>query len=577
MTFRRLLSYLFLTLPLILAGGCIDRAYDLGRMDRDITVGGPDLTFPLGSTRQLTVGSLIDERLGSLFERREDETYNAHYDAEPVEFVFAGLKDYDGSRPFAKYTHFPISTSFSLFSLPASGLPFDADGTADLSGLLPAEVPIAPRSKGATLSIPRMPDQLLGLESMTLTGDSRVKVTFSIPDCPLTEGVVTTTVRVDLRQFFGSPEAVDGIVTVTVPLNPQNRYTHTVSIPLDRLIFEADDFDAAKHTLTMDASLGFSGSVSVSGAKTTRARWQSVSGKAELEVTAELLDLCCESIVGCFDYEITRMQTRVDLSEMTGEVIERIGDPDAVFDFADPEILLDVESNIRIPTYAVVSLSAIKGKKTVAEMKDIRVPLPVAGPDGSVTKRIRLAKTALSPDDMILDFTGLVRIMPDEIVVNIDGYTYPDRSGEVRVGQVYQAQVSPQVNIPLALGPELQLTLRDTLDFPLILDSLLRGNNLLLLGEITNTIPLQLGLELTAVSSDGKPLIETVGETIAADGSSSLSVPLTLLQNAQADSLSKAFLTFRISGTQDSRPVRATDYVTADLKVRIPGGFHTSF
>ena len=576
MAFHRFPLLLSLALLCCAAGGCIDHAYDTGRMDRNISVGGPDLTIPLGSTRPMTVESLIGDRFENLFELEGDGVYRAHYRADSVDFIFAGLKDYDGSRPFSKYTHYPISTEFDLFRTPAN-LSFDAKGEADLSSLVPGEIRIANRTKGETLSIPRMPDQLLALESITLTDASKVRVTFSIPNCLLSEGVVTPTIYVDLSQFFENKDAVDGVVTVVVPLTPQNNYTRTVDIPLHKLVFNPDDFDASTHTLTMDARIGFSGTVAVSGAKTTRTRYQRAPQVNQLHITAELLDLTCESIVGCYDYTISQLQTRVDLKEMTGDILERIGDPDAVLDFSDPEIMLSVESNISVPTYASIDLTAMRGRRKIGEMKGIAVPLPTAEPGGSVTQQIRLGKTAHSPDDVILDFTELVRLLPDEIVVDITGYTYKDRFGEVRVKQVYQANVSPRVNIPLALGPALQLTLRDTLDLPAGLDSLLRENRLTLCGNITNTLPLRLDLDLEAFSQNGTKLFEPVSETIAASGTSSVSLPLVLLQGAQIDSLSKACLTFRVSGTPDGRPVLATDYVSADLKLKIPGGYHTTF
>ena len=559
-----------------IASGCVDHAYDFDRTDKNVTLGGDDLAFPLGETRPMKVGELVSDRFGSLFELQDDGSYVAHYTASPVEFIFAGLKDYDGARPFRKYCNFPISTAFSLFNIPASSVRFDEDDEADLTGVLPAQISLGKKSKGQALSIPRMPDQLLGLESITLTGDSQVQVTFAIPNCLLTEGTVTSTVHVDLSQFFESDDCVDGILTVVVELTPQNGYRKTVNIPLHKLVFDPDDYDEKTHTLNMEARIGFSGSVEVTGAKTTRSRYQSAGPVNQLEVTAELLNLTCESIEGRYNYKISELQTRVDLSNLTGEVLDRLGDKDAVFDFDDPEILLDVESNISVPTYALVRLTALKKRKIVAEMDSIIVPLPIARPGETLNTVIRLAKTAHSDDDVILDFTDLVKIAPDEIVVNIDGYTFPDKTGEVRVGVVYQAFVTPRVNIPLAFGPALQLTFRDTLSLPDTFGKLLRDNKLTLLGEMTNTLPLQLDFGMVMTDDAFNPLLEPVTETVAGGGTSSLSIPLSALPGANTGNLTRALVTFKVSGTQDNRTVKADDYVQAKLRVKVPGGYHLS-
>ena len=561
------------------ASSCVGPAYDLNRTDPAVTLGGDDLTFPLGTTRQLKVGDMITDRFGSLFVREDDGTFTAHYTADPVDFVFAGLKDYDGARPFRKYCNFPISTAFSLFRTPASGVSFDPDGTADLSGLLPATINLGTKSRGTTLNIPRMPDQLLGLESITLTRESIVRVTFAIPNCVLTDGTVTATVNVDLSQFFESEDCVDGILTVVVPLTKENGYSSTIDIPLRTLKFSSGDYDVKTHTLNLEARLGFNGSVSVSGARTSRARYESIVSSnplQQLQVTAELRDLTCESIRGRYDYKIAQLQTSVDLTNLTGQVLDRIGDKDAVFDFDDPEIILNVESNISVPTYALVKLTALKKRTKVAVMDSIVVPFPIAEPGETLHKQIRLAKTAKSPEDVVLDFTELVRIAPDQIVVDIEGLTYHDQTGEVRVGLVYQAHVTPRVNIPLAFGPALQLTMRDTLTLPDTFGDLLQDNRLTLLGEMTNTLPLQLEFNMEMTDAAGNRLLEPVDATIAAGGTSPLSVPLAPLADAPVGKLSKAFLTFKVKGTKDNRPVKADDYIQAALRVKVPGGYHLS-
>lgn len=576
---RHKFLYLFAVLCVLthFASACVDHAYDFDRTDPSFTLGGDELTFPLGSTSALKVGDLIADRLGNLFVKESDGTYTAHYTADPVDFIFAGLKDYDGSRPFRKYCNIPISTAFSLCNIPRSGVTFDERGEADLAGVLPAEIKLRSRSRGQSLSIPRMPDQLLGLEAITLTDASRVKVTLSIPDCVLTDGTVTPTLNVDLSQFFESKDSDDGIVTVSVDLNKQNGYSTTVYIPLHKLVLDPEAYDVKTHTLTMDVRIGFSGSVAVSGPKTTLARYQSAGDALQLQVTAELLNLTCESIEGRYDYMITQMQTSVDLSDLAGEVFDRIGDSAAVFDFDNPEIILDVESNISVPTYALVKLTAWKNKRRVAVRDSIIVPFPIAEPGTTIQRKIRLAKSATGPTDVVLDFTDLVRIAPDRIVVDIDGYTYHDQTGEVRVGQVYQAFVTPRVNIPLAFGPALRLTVRDTLELPADFGKMFRDNRLTLLGELTNTLPLQLGLDLVMADEAGTPLLEPVSETIAAGGTSSISVPMASLPGAEVERLSKAFLTFRVSGTEDNRPVRSDDYLQAALRLRIPGGYHFNF
>jgi len=558
-----------------MAGGCVDHNYDLGRMERVAAVGGDNLTLPLGSIPQTKVSDLVGDRFGNLLILQPDDTYSMQYEADPVDFVFSGLKDYDGARPFQRYCNYPISTTFSLYSL--ANVPFDEKGEADLSDILPKTISLGTRSKGMTINIPRMPDQLLALKAITLTKDSRVNVTFSVPDCLLSEGTLTASVQVDLSRFFESEDAPGGIVSVSVPLTRENQYTATVTIPLHTFVFDPACYDPKTHALLTDVRIGFAGSVAVDGPRTTQDLFKKAGGSNLLKITAELRDIACESIEGKYEYQISEMHTRVDLSSLTSTVMEKLGDKEAVFDFDDPEVILEATTNLNAPTYAVVDFIAYKQGAQVAEMSGIVVDFPVASPGETISRRIRLGKTAHSPDDIILDFTDLIRVAPDEITVNVNGYTHTDKDGLIRVGEVYEAHVKPHVNIPLSFGPDLRLTFRDTLAVPDTLGYLIRDNSFVLQGELTNSLPLQLDVVIEMADSLGVVLTEPIEQTVAAEGTSALSIPLVNIAGDRIVDLRNAQLTFRVSGTDHARPIRADDFVEADLKLRIAGGYHHRF
>ena len=557
------------------AAGCVDHNYDTSRLDRTVSLGGDSLTLPLGGIPATTVEDLVGERFSDLLILQPDGTYSMHYAADPVDFLFDALKDYDGARPFQRYNNYPISTTFPLFNLPS--VAFDASGTADLAGVLPATIPLGTKARGTTINVPRMPEQLLALNAITLAEQSRVKVTFSIPDCLLSEGTVTTSVQVDLSRFFESEVAPGGIVREEVTLTPENHYAATLEIPLRKFVFDADCYDPETHTLLTDVFISFSCSVAVEGPKTTRELYQKVRGVNQLQITAVLLDLACESIEGRYDYKISELHTHVDLSDLTDKALEKLGDPDAVIDFDDPEVILDVVSNISIPTYAAVDFVAYKKGVAVGQMSGIIVDVPIAPPGETVTQQIRLGKTAHSPDDIILDFTPLIRLLPDEIAVDIVGYTYKDIPGEIQIGEVYEAHVTPHVNIPLAFGPELRLTFQDTMAVPDTLGYLMRHNTFVLRGELTNSLPLQLDFGVEMTDSLGVVLTAPVERTLAPEATSTFSIPLTNVAGDRIIDLRQARLTFRVSGTDNNRAVRADDHVQANLQLQIPGGYHHSF
>ena len=581
MTSRKyLLPTLSLVVLLAAATACVNHSYDFDAVEKDITIGGENLSLPLASTAQMTVSDLLGDRLGDLISVGSDGFYALHYQSDPISFTFDGLKDYDGSGPFRRYINFPISYDFPFFSKPTRTPVFDEDGVADLTGYLPAKVSLGNMSKSASLSVPRLPDELVGVSSITLSDDSRFRLTLSIPDCMLTEGTVTPDLNIDLSEFFESTDEVDGILKFDTPLTPENNFTASKEFHLHKVVFDPKNFNPQTHTLMLKAGVSFNGSCTLTGLKTDREHFANAPATTPLQISVIFLKANCVAVEGQYDYKISDISSTINFSDVVAELAEKLGDSDFSIELSDPEILLDVNTNITIPTKANLSLQARKNRSRYAEINNILINFPYAEPGKSVQRRIRIARTPLEEegvDNVLVDLNKLVSRIPDEIQVSVAASTRKEMTAELRLGEVYSIAAYPSLRIPLAFGASTKLTFRDTLPISESLARLIRENAVQLTGTLTNTLPIQIDMNLVLADDTGKTVADPITQKISAESTSDISLPIKKRSGDAINGLSQAFLTFQVSGITQSRPIRANDFVQAQLGIRLPEGYRITY
>lgn len=580
MTFRKyLLSTLFLVAMLAAAPACVNHSYDFDALEKDITIGGENLVLPLANTGQMPVSDLVGEKLGDLVRLGSDGIYALHYEAEPISFSFDGLKDYDGSGPFRRYINYPISYNFSLFSKPVNPA-FDESGEADLTGYLPEKVILANAYKSTSLSVPRLPDELVGVSSITLSDDSRFRLTLSIPDCMLTEGAVIPDLSINLSEFFESPDAKDGVLHFDTPLTPENNFTASQEFHFKKVVFDPKNFDPQTHTLMLKAGASFDGKCTISGPRTDREHFNSASATTPLQISVILLKVDCVAVEGRYDYKISNINSTLNFRDVVDEIAGKIGDPDFSIELSEPEVLLDVTTNITVPTKANLGLQARKNRSRYAEINNILINFPYAEPGKSVSRRIRIARTPLEEegvDNVLVDLNKLVSRIPDEIQVSVAASTRSDMNAELRLGDVYSIAAAPSLRIPLAFGANTKLTFRDTLSVSESLARVIRENEVQLTGELTNTLPVQIDMTLVLADDAGNAVADPIQQRIGAEGTSAISIPVRKRSGDAINRLSQAFLTLQVSGITQSRPIRATDYVQAKLDIQLPEGYRITF
>lgn len=510
-------------------------------------------TVSLSITRKFTAAELLGRETASLLTVTGDGTYALAFEGEPFALPLDNLKNYDGGRPFRKYCNFPISYNFKLGAKPP--VPTGASyGEFDLSTVMPATVNLGSRSKGKTLYAPALPEGMKYVESITLTENSRVSVTLSLLSSPFTGGTVTPSFSVDMRKFFESSDAEDGFLNFDAPLNKENNWTYTKIFRLTGAVFEPEKYDPSTQTLTIDARIGLSGTVAYNDMKATRSSLAGADDTMLLNVTVVLYDVACETITGKFDYKSKEQTSTLDMHGLTSAVSKAVNASNAA-------IRLDMTNNMPVPTKSVSSLTTKRARRTLGKVEGIEVEATAA----SGETEGKGSRTFTSSD---AGFSKLLSEAPDELIISASAQTDPETLTTLLLGGSYASTLKPSVEIPLALNKNFSTEVRDTLAAPSQLKAALKKGPAQLSGQVSNGLPMPVTMTVKMIDDVGMAV--TAETTLEIPASSTAPIDMSVRNTAGEgiDNLTSAVVSFKVTGTDTARPLKSTDALQAELKVK---------
>ena len=578
MTFRFFSKALACALLAVVGTACVDHAYDLDNVDRNAKF-GDDITLPFGSTDKITIGDLIDEQIKGEAEdmiiKNSNGTYSISYGSDPYDLSFAVPQDIDRSLGLSQYKGKTLSMDFSLLSKPSS-VQFDENGVADLSKKISATRKAQTLAYRLPLTIKKLPKQLNGLRSVLLSKDSQVIVSFSVPNCLLTDGTVTPDLNFDLHELFEIEGCPDGIVNFSdVVLNKSNGFKGSKTLHLTKIVVDPDKFDPVARTLDINARISLSGTLRIDNPKTTREQYKKAPNANSLTVTLKLVNVMCQGIEAKFIYEVDSVRTRLKLTK----VARKFGGDDTPVLFTAPELLLSYNGNFSVPARAVATFVAQRDSVTTNVIKNVPFDLPVATGSGKVSRKYRFCTSGKSSGGAVgvkADIPKLFKPFPDVIYVYLDISTDKDKFGTLDLDKQYDLQLDLKISSPLAYGPGLKLETTQTVALPKTIGQLLTNNSLKLIGDITNATPMNLDMDFALTDEAGTAICPTDTQNIAAGGTTNVELSFSPVGSATAGKLSKASLHLQAT-PQAGKAINANDYLQANLLFQIPDGFHFSF
>ena len=565
---------------LLLAGfttGCIDHAYDLDHVDRGAHFGSGDFTLPLGSTDKITIDQLIGNQFDELITRNSNGTYSISYGSDPYDLSFAIPQSIDRTLGLKKYKGRYIDVEFSAFSKPSSSqVQFDENGVADLSKRLTTRK-LPARAFRLPFSIPNIPSQLNGLSGLTLTDDSAVRITISVPNCLLTDGAVIPDLNFDLHELFEVEGFPEGVITFKdLKLTSANNFSASKDLKLTKVVVAEDAFNQKTRTIDINAHLNFTGNILFENPKTTRARYQAAPSSNQLVVRVQLVNVVCQGIEGMFVYEVDSIRTRLKMSK----IAEKFGGDDAPVSFTSPELRLTYSGNFSVPARATATFVAQRNGETTAQVKNVPFDLPVASGNKTAKRVYRFSSGGASTSGTVgvkADIPKLFKPIPDIIYVYLDVNTISTKTGVLELDKKYEMELSLSISSPIAFGPGLRLEYADTISIPDVLGKVLKQNELKLIGDIENTSPLKMDINLVMTDAAGNAVTVPAKQFVAAGGKSDIDLSFLPAPGASVENVSKLILQLQAAPATSGKAVKATDYVQTNLLFQIPGGYNFNF
>jgi len=258
-----------------------------------------------------------------------------------------------------------------------------------------------------------------------------------------------------------------------------------------------------------------------------------------------------------------------------------------VLDIANPVISLSTESNIGIPIDAALTFTKfVNGAQVNDNPLTFNFSLPrTASPSEFV-------KTGywVSPSDagkpanytfIQKDVQNLFKPVPDSLKIQLIPTINTGYQHFIDLIANYKLKVKYDIIIPFSFGKDFSVVVKDTidninLDFG---DMNMTTGGLELMGKITNSIPLNLNLELLIMDENFNIISTPQAQTIqagATDGrgvDSNFSIRL-INEGDDLAKISKIALIFRATSnsTIAGTPIKPSNFIKAELKARVLGG-----
>jgi hypothetical protein len=428
-----------------------------------------------------------------------------------------------------------------------------------------------------------IPSEVVSIDSLLLKDNATIDLLVNITDMPNLSNPLKAKVTVDFPDMFlftpGSVNSSNQLVIDDV-FDKDGKLSKSIGIRGLKL-----DGKPLNGTLSIHKQLAYTATVSVE-APTVNS--DDLQGKTiSVAVDAQIKGIAFKDVYGKLDPQIEPIHQDVSL----GNIDERLQNGDVVLDVTKPVIALNTESNLGLPIDASVKvIPIVKGVERTADQQAFTLHLPkVNNPLHPKQTRFWIAPDSAGMPQgyqfIQTEIQKLFKIVPDNIRLDASVRANTSVQHYFDLTAPYSFKLAYEVTVPMAFGQDMRVHIEqevaENLD-PQIGEIAAETGSLEILGTVVNSIPLELSLALVPLDEDGVRIpVDTVSQVINAGGHDGSGVPTTLkLKLEDKDDLLKDLRSFLLIFTASSNttvagtPIKADNFIKADLKVRVNGGIN---
>jgi len=311
------------------------------------------------------------------------------------------------------------------------------------------------------------------------------------------------------------------------------------------------------------------------------------SEEVKLALSASISDIKVLKLEGKVDYKIDDITESITLSDLP----DFLRSDDVCLDIDNPRIVLDVTTNVGIPIVGTLNLVSYKGGVVIPGadiVVDLDLPFTESADKVTTTTLWIAGDNSEAPADVQFveaNLANIIKAVPDSIVISVAGGTDPATTSVVETTADYILDLKYELVVPLAFGEDMKFALSDTIDVSEAgLGNILKMGDIQLIGEITNTFPLNFEISALLLDSDDQILdTEPVSQKILpckSDGFAShtpLKLELIAKEGTDMTKLAKIKVSFEITSRNVAGiPITEESYIQAKLGVNLPKGITLS-
>lgn len=238
----------------------------------------------------------------------------------------------------------------------------------------------------------------------------------------------------------------------------------------------------------------------------------------EVRVEGGIKDIEISKVSGKVDFQIDPIATAVDLTEVKEYLEMENLEINGIENFlARLSLAADIKTNVGVPMGARMVITPYSEGNPIEEAvweTELTLNHSLSAADTTYT---RYWLSSLEKDKDVYVPTGYTHIhlplkeylsnIPDSLSISIEAGTDPSAVCVIEPTHEYVVEAAYSVEVPFEFGEGCSVTYRDTIpELPELVGQLLAMGDLVLTGDITSSLPLEIGMKVNLLDMDGNKI-----------------------------------------------------------------------
>lgn len=514
MTNKQVIKYLS-PLLILTTISCIDNTYDISgnNLNKDITIFNEGVSIPAGNIKKISIGEILDI----------ENSENIKTDDITGDYYFIESGTTNSSYNFNVGSANIESMSTKLDKYLTANNPFYGSGTGDIT--FPYSDPTLGEIESFKLKVnidsttpednykiiyTDIPNEILYLKKATIN-KTALPITITIDELGTVTDKITLTnnflVRIPNIIISDDPNIIKingnqylNLEGKIIYVDKNNNGILHYNLPITGFDAKENAYEIIDNTLSITDKLDVEGYMELKLLKSTAPK----NIQLPIKIDTEKISPEIKKITGRFNIQIDPINENINTEK--NDIPDFLTGKDACIDIAHACVELDLTGEIPINLILNGSMQALNNDNYINNEK-IEFDNILLSQD---THKIIISDNGIEKDGykpiIIKDMNNLLKYIPDQIDMNVNGEPDKENFYEIEVNYDYSNKFDYVIKAPLQFGNELKIVYNDTInDFHDTLKDY-SSQNAIIKGTLEYDIPANASITAYAIDINGNRL-----------------------------------------------------------------------